>query len=68
MSRDAVGAQETWATPSPQGVVGASRPPFSSRIEVYEVVSLREGQVDVKSPYFHCSTGIMVPGGEDWAP
>ena len=42
--------------------------PFISRIEVDTVASVRKGQVDVELHQFHCSKGIMVPGGEDSEP
>ena len=32
------------------------------------VASVREGQADVKPHQCHCSTGIIVPGGEDSEP
>ena len=32
------------------------------------IAGVREGQADVKPHQFHCSTGIMVPGGEDSEP
>ena len=56
------------AKPSPESVAGASHPPFISGIGVDAVASVREGQVDVEPHQFHCSTGIMVPGGEDSEP
>ena len=48
--------------------MGALRPPFIRRIEVDAVASMREGQVDVEPHPFHCSTDIMVPGGENSKP
>ena len=57
------------ATPSPGGVAGTARPPpFISRIEVDGVASVREGQVDMEPRQVHCSTGIVVSGGEDAEP
>ena len=67
-SGGAVGAQEAGTTPSPGVAAGASRPPFNCRIAVDRGTSVREGQVDVEPHQFHCSTGIMVPGGQDSEP
>ena len=67
-SGSAVEAQEAEAKPSLEGAARASRPPFISRIEVDTAASVREGQVDVEPHKFHCSTGIMVSGGEDSEP
>ena len=53
-------AQEAEVKPSPEGVPGASRPPFIIRIEVDAVASVREGQVDVEPHQFRCSTGIII--------
>ena len=61
-------APEAAAKPSLEGVAGKLRPPFISRIGVDAVASVREGQVDVEPHQFHCSTGIMIPGGEDSEP
>ena len=63
-----MGALETEAKPSSDGTAGASRPPFTSRIEVDAVTSVREEKVDVKPHHFHCLTGIMLPGGEELEP
>ena len=67
-SGGAVRAPEAEAKPSLEGAAGTSRPPFISRIGVNSVASVREGQVDVEPNQFYCSTGIMVPGGEDSEP
>ena len=61
-------AREAEKNPSLDGAAGTSRPLFISRIGVGAVASVREGQVDVEPHKFHCSTGIMVPGGEDSEP
>ena len=67
-SGDAVGAEEAEAKPSSERDAGTSHPPFYGRIEVDTVASVREGQADVKPRQCHCSTGIIVPGGEDSEP
>ena len=67
-SEGAVRAPEAEVKPSLEGAAGTSRPPFISRIGVDAVAIVREGQVDVEPHQFHCSTGIMVPGGENSEP
>ena len=67
-SGGAVRAPKVEATPSLEGAAGTSRPPFISRIGVDAVASVSEGQVDDEPHQFHCSTGIMVPGGEGSEP
>ena len=67
-SEGGVGTQDAEAKPSPKGDAGAWDPPFISRIEVDAVASVHEGQVDVETYRFHCSTGVMIPGGEDSEP
>ena len=37
-------------------------------VALHGVASVREGQVDMEPHQFHCSTGIMVLGGEDSEP
>ena len=56
------------AKPSPEGAAGTSRPPCNGRIDVGKVAIVRDGQVDVEPHQFHCSTGMMVPGGENSEP
>ena len=63
-----MGAEEAEAKPSSERDAGTSHPPFYGRIEVDTVASVREGQADVKPHQCHCSTGIIVPGGEDSEP
>ena len=65
LSGGAVRAPKVEAKPSLEGAAETSRPPFISRIGMDAVASVREGQVDVEPHQFHCSTDIMVPGGED---
>ena len=61
-------AEEAEAKSSSERDAGTSHPPFYGRIEVDTVASVREGQADVKPRQCHCSTGIIVPGGEDSEP
>ena len=68
LSGGIVGAQEAAATPSPEGAIGASRPPFIHRVGMDGVASVREEQVDVETHQFDCSTSIVIPEGEDSKP
>ena len=68
LSGSVVGAQEAETKPSPEGAAGTSRPPFNGRIDVGTVAIVRDGQVDVEPHQFHCSTGMMVLGGDDSEP
>ena len=60
-----VRAPKAEAKPSLEGAAETSRLPLVSRIGGDAVASVREDQVDVEHHQFNCSTGIIVPGGED---
>ena len=64
-SGGALRAPEVEAKPLLEGAAGTSRPPYISRIGVDAVVSVRDSQVDIEPHQIHCSTGMMVPRGED---